>query len=322
MKEVDVSIVIPAFNSSSTIGATIEACLNQDYPLDKIEIIVVDDGSKDTTRDTVKKYPVRYIYQEKKGPASARNTGWRAARGDAICFIDADCVPYKDWIFKLVRHYDREHIGAIAGSYAVDGAENLLDKFVHHEIKYRHSLMPLYSHSFGTYNVLIKRYVLEELGGFDSSFSTASGEDSDLSYRIIKRGYRIYFEKDALVSHHNILKLSKYLATQFRHSFWRMKLYKKNISMVSADEYGYWKDFVEIFLIIALIIDLFFMNKHIFLWPLTALVFLIQWPLAIKISLQQKDARYIVFSFITFSRAFLRLIGGITGFIVFWIFRR
>lgn len=319
-----ISIIIPSYNSASTLGQTIEACLAQDYPKDKREIIVVDDGSKDNTKMVAASFPVRYIYQKRRGPATARNNGWRNSKGKALCFVDADCIPYKDWITKLVQHYNKDNVGAVAGSYSLKGSKYLFDKFVHYEIKYRHSMMPEFTNSFGTYNVLIKRSVLEELGGFDPLYWCASGEDSDLSYRIIKAGYKIYFEKKALVSHHNILKFWRYVLVQFRHGYWRIKLYKKNSSMIIKDQYGYWKDFIEVFLVIALIFNLLlnFQNKIFMSVTLISLLFVIQIPLSLKASLEQRDFRYLAFSFVTFTRAFVRVLGGIFGFISFWIIRR
>jgi glycosyltransferase involved in cell wall biosynthesis len=319
-----VSIVIPTYNCAGLIEETIRACLEQDYPNEKLEILVVDDGSTDNTRSIVEKYPVRYIYQENKGPAAARNNGWRSAKGEAVCFIDADCIPRQNWVSKLIQHYSRKDIVSVAGSYAVGDTPYLLDKFVHHEIRYRHSMMPDYINSFGTYNVLIKRDVLEGLGGFDPAYRRASGEDSDLSYRIIKAGYKIYFEKDALVSHRNILRFWKYLMIQFQHGYWRMKLYRKNIFMIMQDEYSYWKDFVEILLVILLLFGflLHIKDSVIILGLLALLLFIIQLPLSIEISLREKDFRYLLFSFIMFIRSFVRGLGGIFGFIAFWIARR
>lgn len=319
-----ISIIIPTYNSSSTLGQTIEACLGQDYPKDKREIIVVDDGSKDNTRMVAERSPVRYIYQQRKGPAAARNNGWRKSKGEALCFIDADCIPYKDWVTRLVQHYDKNGVGAVAGSYAIEGSKYLLDKFVHYEIKYRHSVMPEFTNSFGTYNVLVKRSVLDEVSGFDPLYWRASGEDSDLSYRIIKRGYKIYFEKTALVGHSNILRFWKYIIIQFRHGYWRMKLYKKNSSMIARDQYGYWKDFAEVFLVIALMLNLVlnFRNRIFAASILAIFLFAIQIPLTLKVSLEQKDIRYFMFSFVTFIRAFVRVLGGILGFVSFWIIER
>lgn len=319
-----ISIIIPTFNSASTLGHTVEACLSQDYPKDRLETIVVDDGSSDNTKEIIKRFPVKYIYQKRNGPASARNNGWLNSNGEGICFIDADCVPYKDWISNLVQHYNKYNVGAIAGSYAVGGSRYLLDKFIHYEIKYRHSMMSVYTNSFGTYNVLVKRFVLEELGGFDPFYYNASGEDSDLSYRITKAGHKIYFEKGALVTHGNILRFWKYLAIQFRHGYWRMRLYKKNSSMVIKDEYGYWKDFIEIFLVTALIFYLLsnLQVKFLISGILAITLFVIQMYLPLKISLEQGDIRYLIFSLVTFIRVFARFLGGIVGFITFWIIKR
>ena len=324
MERPNVSVIIPTYNSAATIGSTIEGCLSQDYPREKIEIIVVDDGSEDNTKDVARKFPVKYISQKRGGPASARNNGWRNSKGEVLCFIDADCVPYKDWVSKLVRHCDKKDVGAVAGSYAVDGSKYLLDTFVHYEIKYRHSMMPEFSNSFGTYNVLIKRSAMKELGGFDPSYFRASGEDSDLSYRLIKAGHKIYFEREALVSHHNILRFLEYLRVQFRHSYWRMKLYKKNYSMIVKDEYGYWKDFLEVVLVLAafIILLLNLQIKYTVLIALSVFLFAIQIPLSLKISFKRKDGRYIIFSLVTFFRAVARILGGIFGFVSFWILRR
>lgn len=314
-----VSIVIPAFNAGPTLSQTVRACMDQDYPKDKFEIIVVDDGSDDNTRDVAAGFNVRYIYQKKSGPASARNNGWRNSKGEAVCFTDADCIPESDWISKLVRHYNADNTGAVAGSYSVHGSPYLLDKFVHYEIQDRHSRMPEHISSFGTYNVMIKRAVLEATAGFNPEYYKASGEDTDLSYKITGAGYKIYFAKDASVSHKNILRLWKYLIVQFRHGYWRMKLYRGNISKIAGDEYGYWKDFLEVPLAIALIFSLFFGSGYRAM--LTAGLFLIQLPLAVKISFQAKDAIYLSFSLVTFIRAFVRVAGGMFGFIKFWIFR-
>lgn len=324
MKIPYVSVVIPAYNSGATLRDTIKACLAQDYPKERMEIIVVDDGSHDNTKKITESFPVTYIFQKKKGPASARNNGWVHSRGEVICFTDSDCIPYNNWVSKLVQHFDREGVAAVAGSYAVDSSQYLLDKFVHFEIRYRHSMMPAYINSFGTYNVLIKRSVLEELKGFNPAYSRASGEDSDLSYRIIKAGYAIYFEKEALVGHSNVLRFWKYIIIQLRHGYWRMKIYRNNASMLTKDNYAYWKDFVEIFLVVPSVLCLLpvLHISRFIAGCLAGILFVIQLPLTFKISIKEKDFRYMVFSFVTLIRAFVHAAGGILGFIRFWVIRK
>ncbi|MDQ7039509.1 MAG: glycosyltransferase [Rhodothermus sp.] len=85
-----VSVVIAAYNAARWIGDTIRSVLMQDYPV--AEVIVVDDGSTDATRDIVTAFdpPVRYVYQENAGSAAARNAGIRLARGTYVAFLDAD----------------------------------------------------------------------------------------------------------------------------------------------------------------------------------------------------------------------------------------
>jgi glycosyltransferase involved in cell wall biosynthesis len=90
-----ISVIIPAFNSARFITAAIDSALSQTHPAD--EIVVVDDGSTDNTRDIVAALPVRYIYQKNAGPSAARNTGIRAATGELLAFLDADdlWLPHK-----------------------------------------------------------------------------------------------------------------------------------------------------------------------------------------------------------------------------------
>jgi hypothetical protein len=85
-----VSIIIPAFNAAAYIAETIQSCLAQTYK--DIEIIVVDDGSTDNTKEVVQRFPVTYIYQSNRGPNAARNNGWRHSNADYLQFLDADDI--------------------------------------------------------------------------------------------------------------------------------------------------------------------------------------------------------------------------------------
>jgi GT2 family glycosyltransferase len=92
-----VSVIIPTYNRAGLIGAAIDSALAQTYG--RIEIIVVDDGSKDNTREIVEKYgaPVRYVHKQNGGVAAARNLGFRHARGEFIALLDSDdeWLPWK-----------------------------------------------------------------------------------------------------------------------------------------------------------------------------------------------------------------------------------
>jgi glycosyltransferase involved in cell wall biosynthesis len=89
-----ISVIIPTHNYGAFIGDAIESILGQDYPQESIEIIVVDNGSTDNTREVVRKYAsaVTYLYNERKGVAAARNMGVSLAKGQIITFLDADDI--------------------------------------------------------------------------------------------------------------------------------------------------------------------------------------------------------------------------------------
>lgn len=249
-----ISVVIPAYNSEETIGLAIKGVLSQ-IEIGEFELIVVDDGSTDKTAQIIKSFSVvKYIYQENAGPASARNRGAHAAEGDIIFFTDSDCIPSPDWIAKLLVYFCEPEIAVVSGTYDLVDEGSLLSKCIHQEIMYRHKQhMPVYPKSFGSYNFSVRKKVFDEVGGFNQHYRTASGEDNDLSYKILKAGYRIYFANDARVQHHHTSSLKKYLREQFNHGFWRVKMYLNHPDMVKGDDYTFWKDIVEPILVFGII---------------------------------------------------------------------
>ncbi|MCM8798839.1 MAG: glycosyltransferase family 2 protein, partial [Candidatus Omnitrophica bacterium] len=136
-----ISIVIAGYNCSQTIEETLKACLNQDYPRDLYEVIFVDDGSNDGTQESVRKFPVRYIWQPHSGPAKARNIGWQEAEGEIIFFTDSDCVPDEEWIRTLIKNFNYEKVGAVGGSYGIKNSKSLLANCIYAEILWRHQKM-------------------------------------------------------------------------------------------------------------------------------------------------------------------------------------
>jgi glycosyltransferase involved in cell wall biosynthesis len=242
-----VSVIIPAFNAEDTIAATLKALGAQTYR-GTIEIIGVDDGSTDGTREILHAFSrVKYFRQDNAGPASARNLGARNASGDILMFTDSDCHPEPGWVDKLAAGFSTLDIAVVAGSYGIANPESWLARIIQGEILYRHQhLMPEYPRSFGSYNFAIRRSVFDSVGGFDQHYRRASGEDNDLSYKVLKAGGRIRFLKDALVAHHHQTRFVDYLKEQFRHGLWRVKIYADHPNMAQGDDYTFWKDILEI----------------------------------------------------------------------------
>ena len=311
------SVVIPAYNAEQTIAETVAACLTQDIPNDELEVIVVDDGSTDATARIVRGFPVRVLRQENAGPAKARNAGWRAARGELICFTDADCIPHPDWISKLMAAYDGEgRIGAVGGSYDIANPGSFLAECVHQEIVSRHAGMPRKVRALGAYNLSVRRSILKEIGGFSEAYRFASGEDNDLCYEIIKRDYGLIFEREALVAHHHPERLGRYLMEQARHGYWRVKLYERHPGMMKGDDYTSRKDIVEPPLCLMVLGALVFIWAPIMGWIFAGALLLdvgLQFKMACRVCRRKQRLKFAYLAWVTFLRGFARGLGMLGG---------
>jgi glycosyltransferase involved in cell wall biosynthesis len=112
-----VSVIIPAYNAAKTIEKTIQSVLDQDYP--SIEIIVVNDGSTDTTEDILKKYSskIRYLYQANAGVSTARNNAYSHAKGAYIQYLDADDLLAPSKITTQVKLLEEQNADVAYGDW-------------------------------------------------------------------------------------------------------------------------------------------------------------------------------------------------------------
>lgn len=318
MSPLSVSVVVPAYNCEKTILKTLQALLNQTFK--NVDIIVVDDGSTDNTAEIVKNVDrVRYFYQKNAGPATARNFGAAQSRSDLIFFTDSDCIAAHNWIETAISGFKDEKVGVVSGSYGISNPESRLARCIHQEILYRHHyLMPKYPKSFGSYNFGIRSKLFQAIGGFNQSYRSASGEDNDLSYKVLKANYKIFFEKNALVAHFHPVFVQKYLKEQFRHGFWRVKMYKDHLQMAQGDDYTFWKDILEVPMVasvfLAGIFGLFVKSISLMCIPST-LLYGLQLIFGLRMIKGLSEGFY--FSVVTFLRAFARTLGFSSGFFYF-----
>ena len=192
----DVSVIVPTFNRSQSLAR----CLSS-MPLD-VEIIVVDDGSSDRTREVVGSidHPgLRYVRQSHQGPAVARNLGVTHSAGSFLVFTDDDCVPVSPWPWPLVwRLGELPTEVAGVGGRVLAKAKGLISRYY----TYHRILEPAESCSYlVTANCAYRREALESAGGFDEAIRHAGGEDPGLSFAIRANGYQLAFEPRAVVMH-------------------------------------------------------------------------------------------------------------------------
>ena len=316
-----VSVIVPAYNAQGTLGQTLKALIEQDYS-GSFEIIVVDDGSSDQTAQIIRSYPkIRYVHQTNAGPAAARNHGAKEARGQILAFTDSDCIPHKDWLSNLMLGFVEKNVAVVMGSYGIANRSSLLARCVYKEIIFRHKkLLPDFPKVFGSYNFCVKKDIFDQVGGFNTSYRQASGEDNDLSYKIISSGGLIYFERKALVDHYHPTQVWKYLKEQYRHGFWRVGMYFNHPLMVKGDGYTFWKDAVEVSLSLLCVIG-FFLTPWGFLSFRKLIYFLLIPFLFFEIifawSMLHNERNGFFWGFIMFLRSFSRSLGLSTGILLF-----
>ena len=247
-----VSVVSAVYNEEKNIGRLIESLLSQTRLPD--EIVLVDDGSQDATAAIIEGYAqhygmIRLIRNSNQGPAVSRNMAWRAAQADIVIFTDGDCVPNSDWVERLLAglisqigavpataHQKEKQIGAVAGTYRTLNDRSLLARFIGLEIAWRYRNVRGEVDAHGSYNLAIRKPVLEEMGGFEESYKAPSGEDWDLTYRI-SRKYKILFVPEAIVAHTHPEAFWPYMKNQVRRGLDRIKLYNDHPEKRSGDTY-------------------------------------------------------------------------------------
>jgi len=220
-----ISVIVPAYNAEETLRECLAALETQTLSRRDYEVIVVDDGSTDRTTEIARARGVRLVRQPNAGPATARNRGAREARGDLLLFTDADCAPAPDWIERLAEAFaDPEVVGA-KGTYRTRQT-GLMARFVQLEYEGKYARMAGQDQIdfVDTYSAVYRRDVFLANGGFDSSFTTASVEDQEFSFRLARKGYRLVFVPGAIVYHHHDATIREYWQRKFGIGYWKALL--------------------------------------------------------------------------------------------------
>jgi cellulose synthase/poly-beta-1,6-N-acetylglucosamine synthase-like glycosyltransferase len=196
-----VSLLIIAHNEENVIRKKIENSLNLDYPKDRMEIIVIDDGSNDRTREIVREYEkfgVKLIEQNpRRGKASAINLGLKSAKGEVIIVTDANSMFDRDAVRKIARHFHDPAIGAVGGRYEPRVSEatdialgNLMYWKFERIVRERESLLDSVVGMNG--NIMaIRKGIIEKV---DEDLLT---EDFDITVSLREKGFRVLYEPEA-----------------------------------------------------------------------------------------------------------------------------
>jgi len=196
-----VSVVVPVKDGAGTIDKLLEALQRQNYPRDRMQVIVVDNGSRDDTVGIVRKYPFAVVEYETGISSSyaARNKGLSAARGEILAFADADCIPETDWISNGVRDLLQTGADMAGGRIEFVFSEQMSTAEIFD------SLNSLRNDSFiqnkmgaVTANLFVRRHVFEKMGLFPE---VRSGGDINWTGRAMNKGFLLIYSPAALVRH-------------------------------------------------------------------------------------------------------------------------
>lgn len=248
MPEPAVSIIVPVRNAERTLETTFRYLSALDYPSYRLEVVLADGGSTDRTVEIVRQWQrgrANLKLVEVPGcqsPGHARNEALKVATGEFVLFTDGDCAPNRDWVRQLLQpFFADEQIGGVGGEVltlrtdpdnvteayceqvgflSVSGRCGLsrseyfpgLRQQAAHEVNGGN-----YSPFFATANVAFCRSAIDEVGG--EFWSEPTGEDVDFCLRLLKRGWKLYFAKEAVVRHMHRVSLDSYLRQWYGYGY-------------------------------------------------------------------------------------------------------
>ncbi len=286
MTEINVSIIVPAYNEEKIISDCINSLLELDYPKDKYEIIIVNDGSIDKTADVVGVFAktcqnVILLSKKNGGKASAQNLGLKYANGKFILITDADAVVEKKWVLKMLNNLEKYDV--VLGAYYAKNTDTLLEKIqnAHYLIKFMFGGLKGRP-SIGVNNGFRKE-VVEKIGNFNDSKTSIT---SDFIKRAVEAGFKIYFDPEIVVYTRCTKSFNGFLKQKLR---WKEESlnYLKGEKITFSDLLGLgYTVGLSFILFLSFIISILLLNYQYFLFYLS-IIFL--------------------FSFLLYAKPFLRL---------------
>jgi glycosyltransferase involved in cell wall biosynthesis len=209
-----VSVIVCSYNGAKTLTECLESLGHLDYP--HYEVILVDDGSTDNTREIAARFPdVRYVYQTNHGLSHARNHGAALAKGDVFAYTDSDCMADPEWLYYLMSTLLGGNFAGVGGPNVSPPAQNWVQACVaaapggpSHVL-----LTDTIAEHIPGCNMAWYRWAFESIGGFDPEYHKA-GDDVDFCWRVQQGGHAIAFSPAAVVWHHRRFTLKAFRKQQ------------------------------------------------------------------------------------------------------------
>ena len=223
-----VSVIVPVLNEERVIRECLTSLIKMDYPVERREILVVDNGSTDRTAEIVKSFPIQYLQEELRGAAAARNKGIEASKGEILAFTDADCVVTTGWLWELARALDEEGVGGVAGEVVAFPPKTRAEWYaarVRHLSPQKYLSRPLLP--FAAFaNLAFRRDVFDRIGLLDATIPL--GESTDFCTRLLQgTDLKLKYAPKALLFHRHRATTWEFVRQQWKYGRGHAQLYIK-----------------------------------------------------------------------------------------------
>jgi GT2 family glycosyltransferase len=218
------SVVVPTRNRSEQLRACLRSLAAMDYPRDRFEVIVVDDGSHEPVDGLATEFEdvlhLSILRKKHEGPAAARNHGAACAKGKFLALTDDDCTASPSWLRALGERLTTapedlvggKIINALDSSIYSAASQTILDAVYEH-----YNPAQGRAHFFASCNFAMAAENFRALEGFNQDWSLAGGEDRAFCYRWIERGWKLNYAPEAVIVHHQALDLRSFCGLYFRY---------------------------------------------------------------------------------------------------------
>ncbi|MBP7461604.1 MAG: glycosyltransferase [Candidatus Delongbacteria bacterium] len=218
------SVIVPTYNRYCLLQRLLNSLAHQSLNRSEYEIIVVDDGSSDQPVVDLAEGqaygPIRMIRQDHQGPAAARNRGAAEAQGTYLVFTDDDCVVPETWLESWKSILRDESISAAGGSVqnrVSDSFPAELSQYMISFLQTQYNSIPGKAVFLTANNMVIRRQIFAEIGGFDTRFRTAGGEDREIAERLVHQGFKVIEADNPPVLHYHRFTLLGYARQQIHY---------------------------------------------------------------------------------------------------------
>jgi GT2 family glycosyltransferase len=221
---IDLSVIVPTYNRPAALRECLGALASQDYPRDRFEVLVVDDGGESSPAPVIEemrsRLSVELLTQAHAGPSRARNLGAGMARGRFLAFTDDDCRPQPTWLARLAAALERAPDSIVGGRIVnslPDNAFSSASQMIADIVYAHYNADPENARFFSSNNFAMAAESYRALGGFDEGFLILACEDRELCDRWRATGGRMIYEPEAVVGHAHSLALYSFVRQHFTY---------------------------------------------------------------------------------------------------------